>query len=354
MYEQLISEENLRKAIAETSKGHRWRPGHKPNKTTIAVENHASEAVAELRQLIESGFVPSPLRTRERWDKNAGKFRLIAEPKLWPDQYIHHALVQILQPIFLRGMDYWCCGSVKGRGIKRGKAGIERWMREDLKGTRYCAEGDVRKFYDSLRPEVAFSLLKQKVKDRRFLDFTWRVIRNGFVAGTYFAQWFANFTLAGLDRLIRCSKGVTHYVRYMDNLTIFGKSKRDLHNVRKAVGKWLSGHMLQLKKDWQVYKVKDRQPRAMGYRYSRTGTRLRQKNKLQIRRAITAVRYLRDHHKKVTANRAAGLISRLGQLNHCKAVRFRKMYVPRKLQRWLKRIVRKEERKWTTYSERTF
>ena len=161
----------MKRAVAETTKGHRWRPGHHPNKTARAVEAHADEAVAELRRLIEEGFRPSPLRTRRRWDKSAKKWRTIAEPKLWPDQYIHHALVQVLQPIFLKGMDYWCCGSVRGRGIKRGKRGIERWIREDKKGTKCCMEGDVRKFYDSLAPEIAFELLKRKVKDRRFLDF---------------------------------------------------------------------------------------------------------------------------------------------------------------------------------------
>lgn len=348
LYERLISEENLRLAVLETNKGHRWRPGHQPNMTTRKVEAHVEEAVAELRRLILEGFEPSPLRTRPRWDKAAKKWRIIAEPKLWPDQYIHHALVQVLQPIFLKGMDYWCCGSVKGRGIQRGKAGIERWMREDRKGTKCCMEGDVRKFYDSLRPEVAFGLLKRKVKDRRFLDFTWRVIRKGFVAGTFFAQWFANFTLAGLDRMIRASEGVTHYTRYMDNLTIFGSSKRALHRVRKDVSQWLQAHRLELKGDWQIYRTRDRQPRAMGYRYSRKGTRLKQQNKLAIRRGVALVQYRRHHHRKVTAHMAAGLLSRMGQLNHCRAVDFRARYIPKKLQRWLKNIVRKERAEWNT------
>ena len=168
------------------------------------------------------------------------------------------------------------------------------------------------------------------------------------MAGTYYAQWFANFTLQGLDRLIRTSKGVAHYTRYMDNLTVFGGSKRALHKVRKAVGQWLEEHRLLLKHDWQVYRTRDRQPRAMGYRYSRRGTRLKQANKLAIRRGIAEVLTRRKQHRKVTGTRAAGLLSRLGQLTHCRAVNFRARYVPRKLQRYLKNIVRKERLQWNT------
>ena len=52
----------------------------------------------------KSGFEPSPARKKRRWDKSAGKWRDIYEPKLWPDQYVHHALVQALQRPMMRGM----------------------------------------------------------------------------------------------------------------------------------------------------------------------------------------------------------------------------------------------------------
>lgn len=71
--------------------------------------------------------------------------------------------------------------------------------------------------------------------------------------GSYTSQWFANTVLQPLDRLIRESGLCKHYVRYMDNLTIFGSSKRKLKKLRVLVEKWLNAHQLRLKADWQIF-----------------------------------------------------------------------------------------------------
>lgn len=43
----------------------------------------------------------------------------------------------------MRGIDPHCCGSIRGRGTKRGKEAVERWMEKDSKGTKYEFLGDV-------------------------------------------------------------------------------------------------------------------------------------------------------------------------------------------------------------------
>jgi len=60
----------------------------------------------------------------------------------------------------MRGMDYWCCASIRGRGIKRGKQGLERWIRKDIEGTHYAAELDIYHFYESLKPEIVIIRMK--------------------------------------------------------------------------------------------------------------------------------------------------------------------------------------------------
>ncbi len=64
------------------------------------------EYVAELRRFIEDlvsgdAHMHPPLK-RRRWDRNAdsgkGKWRDINEPLLWPDQYVHHAVLQPMIP----------------------------------------------------------------------------------------------------------------------------------------------------------------------------------------------------------------------------------------------------------------
>ena len=121
LYNYLISDGNIREAINEANKTNRLLKRHRPNKVVAWVESDINVRIAELRNIIESGFVESPMRMIKRYDRNAGKWREINEPKLWPDQYIHHILIQALKPTFMRGMDKYCCGSIRGRGPHYGK-----------------------------------------------------------------------------------------------------------------------------------------------------------------------------------------------------------------------------------------
>lgn len=96
LYQKLITDENLRRAILEVNKTHRWNPRHRPNKTVARIEKDVDGYVAALRRIINKGFVPHPPAIKRRYDKSAMKWRDISEPRLWPDQYVHHALVQVL------------------------------------------------------------------------------------------------------------------------------------------------------------------------------------------------------------------------------------------------------------------
>ena len=154
LYDKIISYENINTAIDEVNKTHRWIKNHVPNQCTAWVEETRNERIAKLRELIVNGFEPHKPRISRRWDVNASKWRTISEPIQYPDQYIHHALIQVLQPILMRKMDLYCCGSIRGRGTHYGKKAIERWLIKDRRGTKYTMCCDIYHFYDSLQPDV--------------------------------------------------------------------------------------------------------------------------------------------------------------------------------------------------------
>lgn len=183
LYEKLISEENLRRAIMTVNASHRWHPHHKPNKTVRRVEADVDGHAKLLREIIQSGYDAAKPRLARRWDKSAGKWRDIAEPRLWPDQYVHHAVIQVLEPVMMRGMDPFCCGSIKGRGIHYGMKAIKKWMRTDKKGTKYAQELDIHHFYDSLTVETVMGQLRRMVKDRRMLEVCQRLMKHGVLIG---------------------------------------------------------------------------------------------------------------------------------------------------------------------------
>lgn len=66
-----------------------------------------------------------------------------------------------------------------GPGIHYGMRGIKKWLRNDPKGTRWCAELDIHHFYESLQPAVVMERMRRLVKDRRVLDLIERVTQGG-------------------------------------------------------------------------------------------------------------------------------------------------------------------------------
>jgi hypothetical protein len=228
-------------------------------------------------------------------------------------------------------------------------------MKNDPKGTKYCAELDIHHFYDSLSPEIVFERIKRLVKDHRILDLVWRVIQNGILIGAYYSQWFANTILQPLDCLIRSDDfRVSHYIRYMDNITVFSPNKRSLRKLIVAVSEWLAGVGLKLKGNWQIFRTAARLPTALGYRYGRGYTLLRKRNLFRLKRQLASYYKKVARHIKIPYTMALGLLSRLGQLRHCNSKHIYSMFVKPKTQRGLKNIVRanarKERAKWNTSS----
>lgn len=117
LFDTLISDDNLLRAIDEVNRTHHWNRGHKPNTCTAWVEETKAQRVEDLRRILVGGFEPKKSHVSQRWDANARKWRAISEPAQWPDQYVHHALIQVLQPRMMQGMDFYCCGSIRERGL---------------------------------------------------------------------------------------------------------------------------------------------------------------------------------------------------------------------------------------------
>lgn len=347
----LISDENIERAINTVNGTHRWNHG-RLNRTVLWVEKTKDERVKELHRIIVNGFVPKPTKHIRHYDQSAGKWRDIHEPALWPDQYIHHMIIQTLQPIMMRGMDYWCCGSIKNRGASRGIKGIKRWVNKDRRNTKYAAELDIYHFYESLTPKAVMNRMRQLIKDEQILDVIQRLVKDGITIGAYFSQWLANVVLQPLDHMIREQLHVKYYVRYMDNLTLFGRNKKELHKAVRAINQWLQGIGLRLKDNWQVYRTKNRMVSAMGYRYCAGKTLWRKRNLLRLKRQLARAYKRLDKGLKISFQTAAGLIARIGQLKHCNSYYIRERYIRPGLQKILKNIVRvemkrrKEKKEW--------
>lgn len=169
----------------------------------------------------------------------------------------------------------------------RSKKVIEKWIRNDSKNCKYIIKMDIRHFFESIPHDKLKAKLAKHIHDDKMLDLIYKIIditEEGLPLGFYTSQWFSNWYLQDLDHYIKEDLQTSHYIRYMDDMVIFGSNKRRLHQIRKDIEKYLETEMgLSLKNNWQVFRfayIKNgkeygRDLDFMGFRFYRNRTVLR-------------------------------------------------------------------------------
>jgi hypothetical protein len=209
-----------------------------------------------------------------------------------PDQIIHWALMLQLEPIIMHGMYEYNCGSIPGRGTSYGQKALRKWLDNDIKHTKYCLKMDVSKFYPSVDNDVLKWMFRKKVKDRDCLWLIDAIIDSakGLPIGNYTSQWFANFFLGELDHFIKEKLRINYYIRYVDDLVLLGPKKKKLHKARQEIESYLNSIKLNLKGNWQVFKMNSRDIDFLGLRFFRNKTILRKRNALRIMRRMRKIK----------------------------------------------------------------
>lgn len=289
LWTQFISDENYYLAVKNATK---HKGGDKKKyKEAQYIKNHADELKEEIINYA-SNFTNSKHCAKQIYDGVRRKQRTIYVPTM-KEQIIHHMVVNILKPIFLKGMYEHSYGSIPNRGPHKGKQKMEKWIRKN--DFNYVLKMDIQKYFDSIPHYILKAKLHRIIKDKQFcqvLDTIIDVTEKGIPIGFYTSQWFANWYLTELDHYIKEELKVKNYMRYMDDMVILGNSKKELHQIRKSIDFYLNCDLgLQLKKNWQVYKFDNRDIDFMGFRFY--------KNRTIIRKSILlkASRKARKIHK---------------------------------------------------------
>jgi len=286
IYENICDIDNIKTAMLESSKGKR---GQKRVKKVL--DNMDFYAKKIQRMLQSKTYKPSSYDIKVIQDGANKKTRTIFKPKYYPDQIIHWSLMLQLEPIVMKGMYEYTCGSVPGRGTSFGQKTLRKWLDRDIKNTKYCLKLDISKFYPSVKNELMKRAFRRKIKDRDCLWLIDTIIDSnpGLPIGNYTSQWFSNFFLQGLDHFIKEKLRVKYYLRYVDDLVMLGPNKKKLHAARKEIDSFLTKLGLRLKGNWQVFKVNCRDIDFLGFRFYRHKTILRKRNALRIRRRFKKI-----------------------------------------------------------------
>lgn len=310
LFEKIVDRGNLTKAIENAARKKKSR------RNVTKVLHNVPYHVDILHELLVSGnYRTSPYTIEIIRDGANGKEREIKKPKFFPDQCVQWAIMQIVEPILSKGFYQYSCGSVPNRGTHYAKNQVERWIRNDIPGTKYVLQVDITKYYPSVNHEKLNKMLATKIKDKKVLDLFDEIIQSGGAGipiGNYTSQWLANFYLTECDNYIKQQLKAHHYVRYMDDMVIFGSNKRKLHKLRKELEVYLNNLDLRVKDNWQIFPLNKRFLDFLGFRFYRTHTTLRARNSLRIRRRVKKV-----HKKKeISFKDASALLSYMGWVKH--------------------------------------
>ncbi|WP_298220845.1 RNA-directed DNA polymerase [Flavobacterium sp.] len=185
------------------------------------------------------------------------KERIVYRLPYYPDRITHHAIMNVLEPIFT-GMftnDTYSC--IKGKGIHAAKKSLQKSLLDES-STKYCLKLDIKKFYPSVDHEILKNLLRRKFKDYRLLKLLDEIIdsTDGIPIGNYLSQYFANFYLTGFDHWIKETIGVKYYWRYADDIVICADNKDYLHNLFFKISQYFDVNLkLIVKNNYQVFPI---------------------------------------------------------------------------------------------------
>jgi RNA-directed DNA polymerase len=186
-----------------------------------------------------------------------GKARAIFKLPYFPDRIIHHCIMNILEPIWMKTLIADTYSSLKKRGIHKGVKRVKSALK-DRKGTQYCLKMDVKKFYPSIDHNVLKQIIRKKIKDKDLLWILDEIIdsADGVPIGNYLSQYFGNLYLSGLDHWAKEQRHCKYYFRYCDDIVILHKDKNHLANLRKEISGYLKEKLnVTLKENWQVFPV---------------------------------------------------------------------------------------------------
>lgn len=268
LFQQVYDIENLKLADQKARKGKAMQYG---------VQLHCKNEDANILKLHEM------LKNKTYRTSAYSKFK-IYDPKerdvyrlpYFPDRIAHHAIMNVLKPIFVSVFTADTYSCIEGRGIHAASYALRDALK-DVDGTKYCLKLDIKKFYPSIDHSVLKQLLRKKIKDSDLLWLLDEIIDStaGVPIGNYLSQYFANYYLAFFDHQLKEELGVKYYFRYADDMVILFDNKQYLHQLLEQIRTSLTNLRLLVKENYQVFPVEARGIDFVGYVHYHTHTLLR-------------------------------------------------------------------------------
>jgi retron-type reverse transcriptase len=298
-YDQITAFDNLYLAYRLAAKGKRGQPS--VSAFDFNLEANLFRLQDELRaQTYQPGayysfYIDDP------------KHRLVSAAP-FRDRVVHHALCNVIEPIFERTFIGDSYANRVGKGTHCALDRAQAWARQ----YRYVLQGDIRQFFPSIDHALLRRVLARKLDDAptlwlidQILDSGAGVLANeydmvyfpgddlfavnrprGLPIGNLTSQFWANVYLNELDQFIKRRLRAPAYLRYVDDVLLFSDSKSQLWEWKDALRDCLAALRLTLhERESTVYPVTNGIP-FLGFRLYPTHRRLLRRNGVAFARRL--------------------------------------------------------------------
>jgi len=207
-------------------------------------------------QLIEQTYQPKPLKGFIIRDPKTRKIHASA----FVDRIVHHAIVNILEPIFEKVFIFDSYASRKNKGTHKAVERIKEFMRKVSTNGQlvkdalnnnmvqgYILKADIKHYFEEVNHEILMDIIKRKTPDEKAILLIKRILDNfegkerckGMPLGNLTSQFFANVYLNELDYFIKHKLRAKYYIRYVDDFVILHKSRKRLEYFKKKIIEFL-------------------------------------------------------------------------------------------------------------------
>lgn len=229
------------------------RRGKRRRLDVAAFERHLELQLLSLeRELWDGSYRPG--RYRSFYIREPKRRKISAAP--FRDRVVHHALVQVIAPIWEARFSPASYACRVGKGTHRAANHAQAL----LKRHRYVLKADVAQFFPSIDHAILERLLARHIACRPTLDLCRKLMASGdgvlaseytlalfpgddlFAAlrprglpiGNLTSQFWANVYLHPIDTLLQRELRLPH-VRYCDDMLVFAHDKATLHRAHAAL-----------------------------------------------------------------------------------------------------------------------
>lgn len=237
LYDKICDFENLHRAYKQAIKCKRYR-----REILEFSRDLEANLLGIQRDLVYQTYEHGSYREFIVWES---KKRVIkAAP--FRDRVIHHALCNIIEPIFDCGFIDQSYACRKDKGTHKAIKKLQSYLRAVGKQA-YCLQCDISKYFGSIDHIILKSILRKKIADVKTLWLIEKIINSscdlsatGIPIGNLTSQLFANIYLNELDRFIKHQLRGKYYLRYMDDFLILGEVKKSLEVLKVIIQSYLT------------------------------------------------------------------------------------------------------------------